>query len=60
MGVSISEFGYTSATTGRRDHEVHKGHVVVLAIYVYIYIRVMEKLITISMLYIAIYTHPDT
>jgi hypothetical protein len=30
MGVSTSEVGYTSATTGRGDHEVHKGHVVAL------------------------------
>jgi hypothetical protein len=29
-GVPISEVGYTSATTGRGDHEVHKGHVVTL------------------------------
>jgi hypothetical protein len=29
MGVPASEVGYTSATTGRGDHEVHKGHVVV-------------------------------
>jgi hypothetical protein len=28
MGVRTSEVGYTSATTGRGDHEVHKGHVV--------------------------------
>jgi hypothetical protein len=25
MGVPTSEFGYTSATTGMEDHEVHKG-----------------------------------
>jgi hypothetical protein len=31
MGVPTSEVGYTSATTGRGDHEVHKGHVVTLA-----------------------------
>jgi hypothetical protein len=30
MGVPTSEVGYTSATTGSGDHEVHKGHVVVL------------------------------
>jgi hypothetical protein len=30
MGVPSSEVCYTSATTGRRDHEVHKGHVVEL------------------------------
>jgi hypothetical protein len=30
MGVPISDVGYTSATTGRGDHEVHKGHVVAL------------------------------
>jgi hypothetical protein len=26
MGVPTLEVGYTSATTGRGDHEVHKGH----------------------------------
>jgi hypothetical protein len=30
MGVPTSEVGYTSATTGRGDHEVHKGLVVAL------------------------------
>jgi hypothetical protein len=30
MGVPTSEVGYTSAATGRGDHEVHKGHVVAL------------------------------
>jgi hypothetical protein len=30
MGVPNSEVGYTSATTGRGDHEAHKGHVVAL------------------------------
>jgi hypothetical protein len=30
MGVPTSEVGYTSATTGRGDHEVHKGHAVAL------------------------------
>jgi hypothetical protein len=30
MGVQTSEIGYTAATTGRGDHEVHKGHVVAL------------------------------
>jgi hypothetical protein len=30
MGVLTSEVGYTSATTGMGDHEVHKGHVVAL------------------------------
>src|SRR5215475_2425801 len=30
MGVPTSEVGYTSATTGRGDHEVQKGHVVAL------------------------------
>jgi hypothetical protein len=28
MGVSTSEVGYTAASTGRGDYEVHKGHVV--------------------------------
>jgi hypothetical protein len=27
MGVPTSEVFYISATTGREDHEVHKGHV---------------------------------
>jgi hypothetical protein len=30
MGVPPSEVGSTSATTGRGDHEVHKGHVMAL------------------------------
>jgi hypothetical protein len=30
MGVPALEVGYTSTTTGRGDHEVHKGHVVAL------------------------------
>jgi hypothetical protein len=30
MSVPTLEVGYTSATTGRGDHEVHKGHVVAL------------------------------
>jgi hypothetical protein len=30
MGVPTLEVGYTSATTGRGDQEVHKGHVVAL------------------------------
>jgi hypothetical protein len=30
MGVPTSEVGYTSATTRRVGHEVHKGHVVAL------------------------------
>jgi hypothetical protein len=30
MGVPTSEVGYTSATTGRGGHEVHKGHMVAL------------------------------
>jgi hypothetical protein len=30
MGVPPSEVGYTSATTGRGEHEVQKGHVVAL------------------------------
>jgi hypothetical protein len=32
MGVQTSEVGYTSATTGRWDHEVHKGHVVAIGV----------------------------
>jgi hypothetical protein len=30
MGVPTSDVGYSSATNGRGDHEVHKGHVVAL------------------------------
>jgi hypothetical protein len=30
MGVPTSEVGYTWATTGREDHEVHTGQVVAL------------------------------
>jgi hypothetical protein len=30
MGVTTSAVDYTATTTGRRDHEVHKGHVVAL------------------------------
>jgi hypothetical protein len=30
MRVPTSDVGYTSATTGRGDHEVHHGHVVAL------------------------------
>jgi hypothetical protein len=30
MGVPTSEVGYTSATSGRGDHEVHKGNAVAL------------------------------
>jgi hypothetical protein len=33
MGASTSEVGYTSATTGRGDHKVYKGHVVALGGY---------------------------
>jgi hypothetical protein len=28
MGAPTSDVGYASTTTGRGDHEVHKGHVV--------------------------------
>jgi hypothetical protein len=30
MGIPSSEVSYTSATTGREDHQVHKRHVVAL------------------------------
>jgi hypothetical protein len=30
MGVPTSEVGYTSATTRRGGHEIHKGHVVAM------------------------------
>jgi hypothetical protein len=41
MGVPTLEVGYTSATTGRGDHEVHKGHMVVLG---------EKKLLTLSLI----------
>jgi hypothetical protein len=41
MGVPATEDGYTSATAGRRDHEVHKGHVVALKKYINIKIQLM-------------------
>jgi hypothetical protein len=41
MGVPTSEVGYTSATIGRGDHEVHKGHVVALEEkYIYIALKI--------------------
>jgi hypothetical protein len=51
LGVPTSEVGYTSATTGRGDHEVHKGHVVALdkkinkntKIYILMYLQVLPK-----------------
>jgi hypothetical protein len=39
MGVPTSEVGYTSATTGRGDHEVHKGHAVALKKSPYMYFK---------------------
>jgi hypothetical protein len=38
MGVPPSEVGYTSTTTVRGDHEVHKVHVVALDIIIIIII----------------------
>jgi hypothetical protein len=43
MGVPTSEVGYTSATTGSGDHEVHKGHVVAVAKNNSVYKTVTEK-----------------
>jgi hypothetical protein len=40
MGIPTSEVSYTSAKTGRGDHEVHKGHVVALEINLYWYTTV--------------------
>jgi hypothetical protein len=45
MGIPISEVGYTSATTVRGDHEVHKGHVVGLEKKIYIYIYIFIKML---------------
>jgi hypothetical protein len=39
MGVPASEVGYTSATAGRGDHEVHKEHVVALVKNIKLYIK---------------------
>jgi hypothetical protein len=44
MGVPTSEVGYTSATTGRGDHEVYKGHVVALE-NIYLFEWVREKIV---------------
>jgi hypothetical protein len=41
MSVTISEVGYTSATTWRGDHEVHKGNVV--GIKIKKFINISEK-----------------
>jgi hypothetical protein len=41
MGVPTSDVGYTLATTGRGDHEVHKGHVVALKSLVHVYITII-------------------
>jgi hypothetical protein len=40
MGVLASEVGYTSATAGRGEHEVHKGHVMALGRKVFISIPI--------------------
>jgi hypothetical protein len=42
MGVPTSEVGYTSATTGRGDHEVYEGHVVALGKKVWQIIRFLN------------------
>jgi hypothetical protein len=39
MDVPPLEVGYSSATTGRRGHEVHKGHVVAMEIKYLIEVR---------------------
>jgi hypothetical protein len=43
MGIPTSEVGYTSATTGRGDHEVHKGHVVALEKKILLYYENCKK-----------------
>jgi hypothetical protein len=44
MGVPTSEVGYTSATTGRGDYEVHKGHEVALGKkYICSYFNMLNK-----------------
>jgi hypothetical protein len=43
MGVLTLEVGYTSATTGKGDREVHKVHVVALAQKNYVMMAVKSK-----------------
>jgi hypothetical protein len=43
MGVPTLEVGYTSATTGRGDHGVHKGHVVALGEKNYVNLGLLHK-----------------
>jgi hypothetical protein len=43
MGVPTSEVGYSSPTTGKGDHEVHKGHVVALE-KIYISLKFLIKI----------------
>jgi hypothetical protein len=38
MGVPTLEVSYTSATTGRGDHEVHKGHVAAFEKKIYVHL----------------------
>jgi hypothetical protein len=45
MGVPTKEVGYTSATTGRGDHEIHKGHVVALGKKYIIAIKCMDMIL---------------
>jgi hypothetical protein len=43
MGFPTLEVGYTSATTGRGDHEVRKGHVVAMGEIAYTNVCLMLK-----------------
>jgi hypothetical protein len=52
MGVPTSEVGYTSATTGRGEHEVHKGHVVALEKK-----KLAEEVWTLHERYFTLYVH---
>jgi hypothetical protein len=50
IGVPTSGVGYTLATTGRGDHEVHKGHAMALvknqysSIHTYVYFSDMQQI----------------
>jgi hypothetical protein len=50
MDVPTSEVGYTWATTGKKNHEVHKGHVVALE----------EKILTSNSTVLRIAKRPDS
>jgi hypothetical protein len=50
MGVPTSEVSYTSATTGRGDHEVHKGHVVAMGKKIHFQYRCVLRNVSLTIL----------